>query len=132
MQMHLLCICGMHMVAELYNTCCSALPPTLTHMPRWAQANGDLTTDAYHASRVAISHACSLYELHCVTCRFLNHTKTVGGARLLRANLLQPLTCLATLRMRQDAVQDLVGNDDLAFTVGQGLNQMPKDLDRCI
>jgi len=62
--------------------------------------------------------------------RFLNYTKTVGGARLLRANLLQPLTSLDTLRMRQDAVQELVSNDDLAFTIGQGLSQMPKDLDR--
>ncbi|DBA95622.1 TPA: hypothetical protein ACH3X3_013469 [Trebouxia sp. C0006] len=62
--------------------------------------------------------------------RFLNYTKTVGGARLLRANLLQPLTSLDTLRMRQDAVQELVSNGDLAFTVGQGLSQMPKDLDR--
>ena len=64
-------------------------------------------------------------------CRFLNHTKTRGGARLLRANLLQPLTSLDTVRMRQDAIQELVGNDDLAFTLGQGLAQMPKDLDRC-
>ena len=63
--------------------------------------------------------------------RFLNYTKTVGGARLLRANLLQPLTSLDTLRMRQDAVQELVSSDDLAFTIGQGLMQMPKDLDRC-
>ena len=50
----------------------------------------------------------------------------------MRANLLQPLTSLETLRMRQDAVQELVGNDDLAFTVGQGLSQMPKDLDRWV
>ncbi len=62
--------------------------------------------------------------------RFLNYTKTVGGARLLRANLLQPLTSLDTLHMRQDAVQELVSNDDLAFTIGQGLTQMPKDLGR--
>lgn len=34
--------------------------------------------------------------------------------------------------MRQDAVQELVGDDDLAFTVGQGLSQMPKDLDRWV
>lgn len=70
--------------------------------------------------------------MHEWCCRFLNQTKTVGGARLLRANLLQPLTSLETLRMRQDAVQELVGNDDLAFTVGQGLSQMPKDLDRWV
>lgn len=63
-------------------------------------------------------------------CRYLNHTKTRGGARLLRANLLQPLTSLDTVRMRQDAIQELVGNDDLAFSLGQGLSQIPKDLDR--
>ena len=54
----------------------------------------------------------------------------MGGARLLRANLLQPLTSLDSLRMRQDAVQELVSNDDLAFAIRQGLSQMPKDLDR--
>lgn len=66
-----------------------------------------------------------------LSCRFLNHSKTLGGARLLRANLLQPLTSLETVRMRQDAVQELISDNDLAFTLGQGLSQMPKDLDRC-
>ena len=49
----------------------------------------------------------------------------------MRANLLQPLISWDTLRMRQEAVQALMGSDDLAFTVQQGLTQMPKDLDRC-
>ena len=65
-----------------------------------------------------------------MSCRFLNHSKTLGGARLLRANLLQPLTSLGTVRIRQDAVQELISDNDLAFTLGQGLSQMPKDLDR--
>lgn len=62
--------------------------------------------------------------------RFMNHTKTSGGARLLRANLLQPLTSLATIRMRQEAVQEFIGNDDLSVNVTQALSILPKDLDK--
>ena len=73
---------------------------------------------------------CVLDMMSGVQHRFLNHTKTSGGARLLRANLLQPLTSLATIRLRQEAVQELVGNDNLAFSVTQALAVLPKDLDR--
>jgi DNA mismatch repair ATPase MutS len=36
---------------------------------------------------------------------FLNHTATACGARLLRTNLLQPLTDITTLELRQDSLQ---------------------------
>lgn len=36
---------------------------------------------------------------------FLNHTSTAAGARLLRTNLLQPLTDITTLELRLDSLQ---------------------------
>jgi DNA mismatch repair ATPase MutS len=36
---------------------------------------------------------------------FLNHTATACGARLLRTNLLQPLTDITTLELRLDSLQ---------------------------
>lgn len=36
---------------------------------------------------------------------FLNHTTTAAGARLLRTNLLQPLTDIITLELRLDSLQ---------------------------
>lgn len=68
--------------------------------------------------------------LHCLCCRLLNRTKTKAGARLLRANLLQPLRDIATLNLRLDAVQELLGRDELAGNVAACLGQLPPDLDR--
>lgn len=39
----------------------------------------------------------------------LNYTKTIGGARLLRANILQPPCDLGTISMRQEVVSELTG-----------------------
>ncbi|KAK9808717.1 hypothetical protein WJX72_002463 [[Myrmecia] bisecta] len=50
--------------------------------------------------------------------------------RLLKANLLQPLTDLATLSMRLDSVEELVQKEDMHFNITQCLEKFPKDLDR--
>ena len=50
--------------------------------------------------------------------------------RLLKANILQPLTDAATLKMRQDTVEEMLGNQELAFNAAQGLGQLPANLDR--
>jgi DNA mismatch repair ATPase MutS len=39
----------------------------------------------------------------------LNYTKTVGGARLLRANILQPPCDHGTISMRHEVVSELTG-----------------------
>ena len=49
---------------------------------------------------------------------------------LLRANILQPLTSIPTLTLRQDAIQELLENGDLAFNAAHGLSQLPPDLDK--
>lgn len=43
----------------------------------------------------------------------LNYTKTIGGARLLRANILQPPCDLGTITMRQEVVSELTEKEDL-------------------
>lgn len=65
-----------------------------------------------------------------LTCRLMNRTKTKCGAKLLRANLLQPLTDLPTISLRQDAIQELCGNTELASDLKEMLGQLPPDLDR--
>jgi DNA mismatch repair protein MSH4 len=37
----------------------------------------------------------------------LNYTKTPGGARLLRSNILQPPCDVETITLRQDCIQEL-------------------------
>ncbi|XP_061165050.1 mutS protein homolog 4-like [Saccostrea echinata] len=43
----------------------------------------------------------------------LNYTKTVGGARLLRANILQPPCDKGTIAMRQEVVSELTEKEDV-------------------
>ncbi|XP_022321107.2 mutS protein homolog 4-like isoform X2 [Crassostrea virginica] len=43
----------------------------------------------------------------------LNYTKTIGGARLLRANILQPPCDLGTISMRQEVVSELSEKEDV-------------------
>uniref|UniRef100_H2MNA4 MutS homolog 4 n=1 Tax=Oryzias latipes TaxID=8090 RepID=H2MNA4_ORYLA len=45
----------------------------------------------------------------------LNHTKTPGGARRLRSNILEPLVNVDTINMRLDAVQELLQDEELFF-----------------
>jgi hypothetical protein len=63
-------------------------------------------------------------------CRVLDRTKTKCGARLLRANLLQPLRDIGTLTLRYDCLEELLQDDELAFNVAACLKQLPKDLDK--
>lgn len=54
----------------------------------------------------------------------LNETKTPMGARLLRSNILQPLTDMKTLQLRYDGLQELVAKSEtLSFTC-QGLSSL--------
>uniref|UniRef100_A0A4W6F730 MutS homolog 4 n=1 Tax=Lates calcarifer TaxID=8187 RepID=A0A4W6F730_LATCA len=45
----------------------------------------------------------------------LNHTKTPGGARRLRSNILEPLFDVDTINIRLDAVQELLQDEELFF-----------------
>uniref|UniRef100_A0A8C6WBT6 DNA mismatch repair protein n=1 Tax=Nannospalax galili TaxID=1026970 RepID=A0A8C6WBT6_NANGA len=45
----------------------------------------------------------------------LNYTKTAGGGRRLRSNILEPLVDVETITMRLDCVQELLQDEELFF-----------------
>ncbi|XP_037342966.2 mutS protein homolog 4 isoform X2 [Pungitius pungitius] len=45
----------------------------------------------------------------------LNHTKTPGGARRLRSNILEPLVDVDTINIRLDTIQELLRDNELFF-----------------
>ncbi|XP_067119866.1 mutS protein homolog 4-like [Centruroides vittatus] len=47
----------------------------------------------------------------------LQHTKTIGGTRLLRANILQPLSDLDTIVTRLNCLNELIKNDELFLSL---------------
>lgn len=55
---------------------------------------------------------------------FLNNTLTPMGARLLRSNILQPLTSPPTIESRWDALQELSTKEDVFFGVRNGKHQL--------
>ncbi|CAI8589131.1 unnamed protein product [Vicia faba] len=62
----------------------------------------------------------------------LKTTKTVGGTRLLRANLLQPLKDIETINARLDCLDELMNNEQLFFALCQVLRKFPKETDRVL
>ncbi|XP_072505981.1 mutS protein homolog 4 isoform X3 [Notamacropus eugenii] len=47
----------------------------------------------------------------------LNHTKTPGGSRRLRSNILEPLTDVQMITMRLDCVEELLQDEELFFAL---------------
>ncbi|KAL5534740.1 hypothetical protein ACEPAG_1204 [Sanghuangporus baumii] len=63
----------------------------------------------------------------------LNHTWTAMGSRLLRVNLLAPITAHSAIEARLDAVEELVQAEDKFSAVRDGLRSVNKlDLDKLI
>ncbi|XP_058190184.1 DNA mismatch repair protein MSH4 isoform X5 [Rhododendron vialii] len=62
----------------------------------------------------------------------LKTTRTVGGTRLLRANLLQPLKDIETINARLDCLDELMSNEQLFFGLSQVLRKFPKETDRVL
>ncbi|XP_024639558.1 DNA mismatch repair protein MSH4 isoform X2 [Medicago truncatula] len=62
----------------------------------------------------------------------LKTTKTIGGTRLLRANLLQPLKDIKTINARLDCLDELMNNEQLFFALCQFLRKFPKETDRVL
>ncbi|KAJ2553484.1 MutS protein msh4 [Coemansia sp. RSA 1933] len=61
----------------------------------------------------------------------INHTYTKMGSRLLRANILQPPTDLSTIYARQNAVLEILDNEDVFFSLSSSLPKTP-DIDATI
>ncbi|ORX65856.1 hypothetical protein DL89DRAFT_309902 [Linderina pennispora] len=68
---------------------------------------------------------------NCSLLASLKHTHTKMGERLLRANILQPSTDLSTITGRQCAVEDLLDNEDIFFSLSLSLAEFP-DIDSVI
>ncbi|GMN31146.1 hypothetical protein TIFTF001_003124 [Ficus carica] len=62
----------------------------------------------------------------------LKTTKTIGGTRLLRANLLQPLKDTETINARLDCLDELMSNEELFFGLSQVLRKFPKETDKVL
>ncbi|XP_073029308.1 DNA mismatch repair protein MSH4 isoform X2 [Primulina eburnea] len=62
----------------------------------------------------------------------LKTTRTFGGTRLLRANLLQPLKDIETINARLDCLDELMSNEQLFFGLSQALRKFPKETDRVL
>ncbi|XP_047951485.1 DNA mismatch repair protein MSH4 isoform X1 [Salvia hispanica] len=62
----------------------------------------------------------------------LKTTRTVGGTRLLRANLLQPLKNIETINARLDCLDELMSNEQLFFGLSQALRKFPKETDKVL
>lgn len=50
----------------------------------------------------------------------LNHTKTPGGARRLRSNILEPLVDVDTINIRLDSIQEMLQDEELFFGLKDG------------
>eukprot|EP01133_Synstelium_polycarpum_P017407 gene17407-20766_t len=61
----------------------------------------------------------------------LDHTKTPQGARLLISNIVQPPIDINTIRMRQDAVKEVLKNERLFFSFVPILSKFD-DLDKML
>ncbi|KAJ9549971.1 hypothetical protein OSB04_022514 [Centaurea solstitialis] len=64
--------------------------------------------------------------------QILKSTRTTGGTRLLRANLLQPLKDIETIKARLDCLDELMSNEQLFFGLSQALRKFPKETDRVL
>ncbi|XP_031502633.1 DNA mismatch repair protein MSH4 isoform X2 [Nymphaea colorata] len=62
----------------------------------------------------------------------LKTTKTIGGTRLLRANLLQPLKDMETINARLDCLDELMSNEELFFGLSEVLRKFPVETDRVL
>ncbi|WJX55065.1 MutS protein msh4 [Trifolium repens] len=82
--------------------------------------------DPFHSSLLGTSNKKrSLFHM-------LKTTKTIGGTRLLRANLLQPLKDIKTINARLDCLDELMNNEQLFFALCQVLRKFPKETDRVL
>lgn len=53
----------------------------------------------------------------------LNYTKTPGGGRRLRSNILEPLLDVDTINIRLDTIQELLQDENLFFGLKNGQEQ---------
>ncbi|CAN7132284.1 unnamed protein product [Brassica rapa subsp. narinosa] len=106
---------------------------TVTFNGSFSHMNIDATSvenleiiDPFHNSLLGTSNKKrSLFQM-------FKTTKTVGGTRLLRANLLQPLKDIKTINTRLNCLDELMSNEELFYGLSQVLRKFPKETDRVL
>uniref|UniRef100_A0A667XC79 DNA mismatch repair protein n=1 Tax=Myripristis murdjan TaxID=586833 RepID=A0A667XC79_9TELE len=61
----------------------------------------------------------------------LNHTKTAGGARRLRSNILEPLLDVDTINIRLDTIHELLQDEELFFGLKNAISHF-LDIDQLL
>ena len=61
----------------------------------------------------------------------LNYTKTPGGGRRLRSNILEPLLDVDTINIRLDSIQELLQHEELFFALKNGKVQVELEWTSC-
>jgi DNA mismatch repair protein MSH4 len=64
--------------------------------------------------------------------QMLNGTRTKAGAKLLRGNLKQPPCDVSVIRQRQDAVEELIKNQQGLFEIVRALQGLSNDTDKLL
>jgi DNA mismatch repair protein MSH4 len=88
---------------------------------RYEPSEGSMMIDVSTVASLELIQ--NLQNVRSEACLFglLHQTQTQMGARILRNNILQPLTTEAVLNVRLDALEELTTNEEMFFGVRAGL-----------
>ena len=86
------------------------------------------TLEILHTCRYA--HQRNAHLKGCSVFSAINYTRTLGGQKLLKASLVQPLKDLDTIRARQECVKELLANEDMRVELTCILEGFPRDHER--
>ncbi|KAI0324451.1 hypothetical protein GY45DRAFT_1375540 [Cubamyces sp. BRFM 1775] len=100
---------------------------------RYTQVEGTLLVDSDTARNLELVGNLSARKSAHSLFGLLNHTFTPMGARLLRTNILAPITAKAALEARLDVVEELIQTEDRFNEVKNALKPLNKlDLDKLV
>jgi len=88
---------------------------------RYEASEGSMLIDVSTVASLELIQ--NLHNAKSEACLFglLNQTQTKMGARLLRNNILQPLTEVPALNSRFDALEELTTKEEIFFGIRAGL-----------
>ncbi|PCH33162.1 hypothetical protein WOLCODRAFT_93032 [Wolfiporia cocos MD-104 SS10] len=100
---------------------------------RYAQAEGTMMIDSETSRNLELVGSISFKRSSHSMFGLLNHTYTAMGARLLRANVLAPITEQSSIEARLDVVEELIQNENRFNDVKNALKSLHKmDFDKLI
>ena len=98
---------------------------------RYEASEGSMLIDVSTVASLELIQ--NLHDAKSKACLFglLNQTQTIMGARLLRNNILQPLTEEPALNSRFDALEELTTREEIFFGIRAGLLYCLSDVASC-